>query len=279
MTTPEAPRDPGTVTCNQCGNDVPRLQFCIRCGDPLSDEYSAEGRSQARDRFAAAPNEPVRTVAFVSTLFPQLPRAEMRTFRLAFLAGAGLILVLTLLGFYPVALVSAAILVPLLMVMYVYVVDIYEDEPLSIIGATMAWGAAAGLLYALVVRALPSGGFGAASASSVALNGIVLPILEGLLMIAGPLFLLPQRRFNDVLDGATFGAASAVAFVGTHVIVQSLPILGSGLRPAGDALPWVIQLLSLGVLQPVIAAGAIGAATAAFWLRYRAPITDRRKLG
>jgi ribosomal protein L32 len=33
------------------------------------------------------------------------------------------------------------------------------------------------------------------------------------------------------------------------------------------------------VLQPVIAAGAIGSATAAFWLRYRAPITDRKALG
>src|SRR5436190_11130314 len=180
------------IRCNQCGNEVPRLEYCIRCGDPLSDEYSAQGKAAARDRFAAAPHEPLRTVALISTLFPQLPRAEMRTFRIAFLAGAGIILVLALLGLFPVALVTAAVLVPLLMIMYVYVVDIYEDEPLSIVGATMAWGAAAGLLYALVVRALPSGGFGAASASSVALNGIVLPILEGLLMIAGPLFLLPQ---------------------------------------------------------------------------------------
>ena len=63
---------------------------------------------QARDRFAAAPNEPVRTVALISTLFPQLPRAEMRMFRVAFLVGAGIILVLTLLGFFPVALVISA---------------------------------------------------------------------------------------------------------------------------------------------------------------------------
>src|SRR3954453_8864288 len=280
-TTPEPSRQPDLIRCNQCGNDVPRMQYCIRCGDPLSDEYNAEGRAAARDRFAAAPHERVRTVALISTLFPQLPKAEMTMFRIAFLVGAGIILVLTLLGLFPVALVASAVLVPLLMVLYVWVVDIYEDEPLSVIGFTMLWGIAAGLLYALLVRALSSSGagFGASDPASVALNGVVLPLLGALLMLAGPLFLLPQRRFNDVLDGATFGAASAVAFVGTNVIVQALPILGAGLRPAGDPLPWVIQLISLGVLQPVIAAGAIGATAAAFWLRYRAPITDRKALG
>ncbi len=281
MTTPDdAPRPAETVRCNQCGNDVPRLRYCIRCGDPLSDEYSAEGRVEARAHFAAAPHEPLRTVALISTLFPQLPRAEMRMFRIAFLAGAGIILVLALLGFYPVALVAAAVLVPLLMVMYVYVVDIYEDEPLTIVGATMLWGVAAAIIYGLLLRALPSQtGFAAPDSAGILLNGVALPLFEGLLMIAGPLFLLPQRRFNDVLDGATFGASSAVAFAGTLVIVQSLPVLGAGLRPAGDPLPWVVQLLSLGVLQPVIAAGAIGSATAAFWLRYRSPVTDRKALG
>src|SRR4051812_38058967 len=281
MTTTDPTRQPDLIRCNQCGNEVPRMQYCIRCGDPLSDEYNVEGRAAARDRFAAAPNEKVRTVALISTLFPQLPRAEMTMFRVAFLVGAGLILVLTLLGLFPVALVASAVLVPLLMVLYVWVVDIYEDEPLSVIGFTMLWGIAAGLLYALLVRALPTAGtgFGATDGASVALNGVVLPLLGALLMLAGPLFLLPQRRFNDVLDGATFGAASAVAFVGTNVIVQALPILGAGLRPAGDPLPWVIQLISLGVLQPVIAAGAIGATAAAFWLRHRAPITDQKALG
>ena len=269
-----------TITCHQCGNDVPRMEYCIRCGDPLSDEYNAEGRAHARGRFAAAPNEAAFTVAFVSTLFPQLPRAHMRTFRISFLLGAAIIAGLALVGLYPVALVAAAVLVPLLMVMYVYVVDIYEDEPLSIVGTTMLWGAAAGILYALLIRALPSpASFATENTDVMALNAVVLPLVETALMLAGPLFLLGQRRFNDVLDGATFGAASAVAFTGAHLIVQSLPILKAGLRPAGDPVPWIIQLVSLGILQPVIAAGAIGAAAAAWWLRYRSPVTDRRALG
>ncbi|HUP83976.1 MAG TPA: PrsW family glutamic-type intramembrane protease [Candidatus Limnocylindria bacterium] len=268
------------ITCNQCGNQVPRLKFCIRCGDPLTDEYAAESVREDRRRFAAAPQERLNSVAFISTFFPQLPRADMRTFRLAFAAGVAIVVALALLGFYPIALVSAAAFVPLLFVLYLWDVDIYEDEPIGVIGATMLWGALAGVAFAWLVNGLPApSGFGPSEISDTLISGVGVPLLEGVLMIAGPLVLLRWRRFNDVLDGATFGAASAVSFSGAHLIVQSLPIFSAGLRPAGDPLPWVIQLLSLGVLQPVIAAGAIGALAAAIWLRYRAPVNDRNALG
>ncbi len=272
------PKSP-VVTCHQCGNEVPRLAFCIRCGDPLDDEYNAESQRQQRRRFAAAPDEPLATVA-LSTLFPQLPRAEMRYFRIALGVGVAIVVALGLLGFFPMALVAAAVLVPTLMVLYLYVTDIYEDEPLWVYAATMLWGALAGVVYGLAVRNLSTGSaFGGPDVPAILLAGVALPLVEGALMIAGPLLLLRLPRFNDVLDGATFGAASAVTFSGAHLLVQSADLLGAGLRPAGDPLPWVIQLVSLGVLQPVIAAGAIGAAAAAFWLRYRAPITDRHALG
>ena len=277
---PSAPKASGPITCNECGNQVPRMQFCIRCGDPLGDEYAAEHVREQRRRFAAAPDERVNAVALVSTLFPQLPRADMRSFRLAFAAGVAIVVGLALLGFYPVALTSAAVLVPLLMVLYLWDVDIYEDEPVWVIGATMLWGVIAGVAFGWLLQHLPSAvGFGRPDLAGTLTAGVGLPILEGLVMIAGPLLLLRWKMFNDVLDGATFGAASAVTFSGTHLIVQSLPMFGAGLRPAGDALPWIIQLLSLGVLQPVIAAGAIGALGAALWLRYRAPVSDRNALG
>lgn len=274
------PPESGPITCNQCANDVPRMQFCIRCGDPLGDEYASEAVREQRRRFAAAPDERLNAVALVSTLFPQLPRADMRSFRLAFAAGVAIVVGLALLGFFPVALVSAAVLVPLLMVLYLWVVDIYEDEPLWVIGGTMLWGAVSGAVFAFVTRGLAGGsGFAPPDLAENLIAGVGLPIIEGVLMIAGPIVLLRWRSFNDVLDGATFGTASAVSFSGAQLIVQALPTLGAGLRPPGDPLPWVVQLLSLGVLQPVIAAGAIGAACAALWLRYRAPVGDRAALG
>lgn len=271
---------PTLITCSQCGNQVPRLEFCIRCGDPLSDEYSGPARRHQRSRFAGAPDESARAVALISTLFPQLPRAEMGAFRVALLAGLAIICGLAVLGFFPVALVAAAVLVPLLMVLYLWVVDIYEDEPLWVIGGSMAWGVLAGVLAGIALRALPLGSaIGGPRLGTVLLSGAAVPLLEGALMLAGPLLLVRLPRFNDVLDGATFGAASAVSFTGAQLIVQSLPVLSAGLRPQNDPLAAVVQLISLGVLQPVVAAGTVGAVAAAFWLRYRAPIADRAALG
>jgi hypothetical protein len=268
------------ITCNQCGNHVPRLKFCIRCGDPLADELAAESVREDRRRFAAAPDERLNAVSLVSTFFPQLPRADMRTFRLALAVGVAIVVGLALLGYYPIALASAAVLVPLLFVLYLWDVDVYEDEPRLVIGATMLWGVAAGVAWGWLARGFgTASGFGRTDLSDTLVAAIGVPLLEGALMIAGPLVLLRWDRFNDVLDGATFGAASAVSFSGAHLIAQSAAIFSAGLRPAGDPLPWVVQMVSLGVFQPVIAAGTIGALAAALWLRYRAPVTDRHALG
>ena len=122
--------------------------------------------------------------------------------------------------------------------------------------------------------------FGGPDVPAILLAGVALPLVEGVLMIAGPLLLLRLPRFNDVLDGATFGAASAVTFSGASLIVQSLPTCSA--RGCGRLVircPGWSSSYRSAVLQPVIAAGAIGAAAAAFWLRYRAPITDRHALG
>jgi hypothetical protein len=270
----------GSIKCNQCGNDVPRMEFCIRCGNPLSDEYNVEASFVQRSRFAAAPEESANAIALYSTLFPQLPRTQMGTFRIALATGTAIVVGLALLGFFPVALVAAAVLVPLLMVLYLWIVDIYEDEPLWVYGGTMAWGAVSGIVVGLLLRELPlSSAIGGPKVETILLAGVAVPIIEGVVMLIGPLLLLTQKRFNDVLDGATFGAASAVSFSGAHLIVQSLPVLNAGLRPGTEPITGAVQILSLAVLQPVIAAGAIGAVAAAFWLRYNAPIHDRQALG
>ena len=277
-TAPRGP-GPGLIKCNQCGNEVPRMEFCIRCGNPLSDEYNAEASMVQRTRFAAAPEESANAIA-LSTLFPQLPRTQMGTFRIALIAGTAIVVALALLGFFPVALVAAAVLVPLLMVLYLWVVDIYEDEPLWVYGGTMAWGAISGIVVGLFLRGLPIGSsIGGPKVETILLAGVAVPIIEGIVMLIGPLLLLTQKRFNDVLDGATFGAASAVSFAGAQLIVQSLPVLNAGLRPNTEPVTGAVQILSLAVLQPVIAAGAIGAIAAAFWLKYNAPVRDRQALG
>lgn len=282
--------DPGTIRCDQCGETVPNLTYCVRCGDPLAPEQRRGRAGRVRDTYAAVPGERAGALHLVSTIYPSLPREEIRTFQIALAVGTVLIALLGILGFFPVAIVAAAVLVPLITVIYLYDVDVYEDEPLRVIAATFVWGLVTGALFAFAVaRLFPVTATDIVGGSAVDgvgggspfpfLRGIVGPIVAIVLMVAGPAVLLPYRRFNDVLDGATFGVASGVAFIGAQTLVTSVSLFASGLQPVGDPLPWVVRLLILGVGMPVIAAGAIGGLAGALWLRYRAPVADRGRLG
>jgi hypothetical protein len=228
----------------------------------------------------------VTRVALFSTLLPQLPAADLDAFRISFGGGLIALVVLVAIGAFPVALVGAAVLVPALVLIYVYSVDVYEDTPLPVLALTIVWGAAWGIGFGVALDALSATtprfggtGLGGSQVAELLALGVVVPILATAVMIAGPLLLLRDRRFNDVVDGATFGVASAVAFVGAQVIAGSIGLFADGPTPLGEPLPWVARILSIAVALPVVAAGAIGSAVGAFWLRYRAPVRDRAALG
>lgn len=280
MTQEPRSSDTTLLRCEQCHHEVPALEYCVRCGDPLLLERSRSlvGR---RDQFAAAPAESAFSI-HLSTLFPQLPRADMATFRFVLLIGLAAIVGLAILGLFPLAFAAALVLVPLMMVLYVWDVDVYEDEPLRVIVYTAGWGVVTGAIAGFAIRfVLPpdTDVLLGTSAQTLIVRGVVIPLVGLALMLAGPLVLLPYRKFNDVLDGATFGATAAATFVAAQALVQALDLFGAGLRPAGDPLPWIFRLLALGVAWPVIAAGAVGSAVGAIWLRYRAPVADRHRLG
>lgn len=206
----------------------------------------------------------------------------MGEFRIALGAGTIVVVALAIAGLFPLATIAGSLLVPLLTLLYVYDVDVYEDEPRRVLALTAGWavlaGAAVGALSAgigvggadLVVR---GGGTG------VALRGVVWPLFGLLLMLAGPLVLLPYRRFNDVLDGATFGVTSAAAFVAAQALWQAHSLFDSGLRPVGELAPWLVRLLTLALAAPLLAMALAGGVCAAFWLRFRAPVRDRTAIG
>ena len=68
-------------------------------------------------------------------------------------------------------------------------------------------------------------------------------------------------------------------FVGAQVIAQSIDLLSAGAQPGGDTWSWVLRILEHAVLVPLIVGGAAAGACGAFWLRYRAPVRDRSRLG
>jgi ribosomal protein L32 len=295
------------MKCENCGSEVPASRFCIRCGHEHEGGQtalsqfsrvpgaSAVGRglsgvlsidpsslSGVRRAFAAAPHESVLRPTIVSTIFPQLPRPSMAAFRTCLGLGLATVLVLGIAGLYPVALIAGAVLLPVLVVLYMVDVNVFEEQSLPVIGGTLVWGVAAGAVTALIAKSLsPSGSdvFVGAHSSIVLTRGILIPLLSMVLILAGPLALLRYPRFATVLDGATFGAASASAFVAAEVIVQALSVLGHGLRPPGPIVPWIVQLAIIAIALPLVTMAAMAASAGVVWLRVRAPIRDRSALG
>jgi hypothetical protein len=268
------------VTCPSCREETPAGDFCVRCGAPQDAGFDEPSRR--RTQFAAAPHEHVAVPALVSTLFPQLPRDSHLSYRLAVGLGVAAVVALAVLRLFPVALIAAALLLPVLVVLYLIDVDVYEDEPAWALSLTIGWGTAAGVGFGLIALAVaPSAASLIVSGTSqyLVVQGLVLPLCGFVVLLAGPLVLLRYHRFNDVLDGVTFGAGAAAAFGGAQAITYGAHVIGAGLRPGGAVLPWVWRLLSLAVGMPVVTMGAAAAACAALWLRYRVPVRDDDALG
>lgn len=269
------------VRCGSCGEQVPAGHFCVRCGAPLGDAPENAAPSRRRSQFAAAPHEHLNLPAIVSSLFPQLPRRSMLGFRASLAGGALIVLVLGVLRIFPVGLIAGAVLLPLLTLLYLWDTDIYEDEPMQVIILTMVWGAVAGVITGVIGHALTGSvaGLTVNEGGIVVRQGIIVPLIGVVLTLLGPLALLRYRRFNDVLDGVTFGASAGAAFAAAEVITYSFSILSGGLRPAGSILPMVARLATIAVTIPVLEMAVIAAIGAALWLRFRAPVRDRDALG
>src|SRR5579862_8599666 len=263
----------GYRRCASFGRDVPPGAFCAACGAELASEAG-----ERRAHFAAAPRQHVLAPSVVTTLWPHLPRRGDDTFRGLLAAGTALIGSLALAGLFPVALIAAAVVVPLLVLAYFREVDLYEQEPALVLALTVVAGAVVGVGLGFLREAESGAGavLGAqTSGHAVLWNGVLLPVLGLAGALAGPLVLLRHRSFNDVLDGVTFGGASAVALAGAELLTHSATFLAAGLAPAGLVEAWTLRLLTLGIAVPVLAAAAVGAAAGACWLRYRAPPRDR----
>jgi RsiW-degrading membrane proteinase PrsW (M82 family)/ribosomal protein L32 len=255
---------PSLVVCPHCGMSVPPGDFCGHCGAHLTTASVSR-----RHAFAAVPSEPVVHLSIISTLFPHLPHRQGGAFRWALIAGITLVAVAAALRLYAPATAAAAILLPALYLLYLYEVEVYEDEPWFLVAATMVAGGLLGFIFSAwtggaVSRLNLAGDRGTA----FLLAGVVIPLVAQALMLAGPLFLfLFRSRFREPLDGLTFGAASALGFTFATTLVNLWPLISGPLVGSDRPIEWALPLLRAAILSPLVNASATAVVTAAIWLQ------------
>jgi hypothetical protein len=253
-------------TCPYCGVSVPPGTFCGNCGSHL---FNAGGRSRFH-HFAASPTEHVFRMAVVSTLFPRLPRRHAHIFRETLVVGVFVVILLASLRLYTPALVAAAVLLPILYLLYLYEVEVREPGWLTNLLATIGIGAVLGVGYSLgfghVVKfALDGHG----TRQGPLFSGVLLPVVAQVLMLVGPLLLLRRVNFREALDGLSLGVTSALGFTGAAVVTEywhslTVPLLGASSVSTQE----ISGLLRAAILAAVVNAATTGIITTCLWLRH-----------
>lgn len=259
------------MECQHCGRETPEGNYCVWCGARLQAGEGARRRSQA---YAASPNEHVLAPSPISTFFPHL-----NTHRTQQTGGLLLLLVVGLvaLGFarlLPISTVLAALIVPLIYLVYFYEVEIYEDEPIAVILGTFVAGGVLGAVFSVLTYrstlSLITPGR-APGTNYYLVVGVLWPLIIQALMLVGPLalFFLRRKPSHDMLDGMTFGVASGLGFAAAQSIANSWVLITGAPQLAGNTDPWGLALrtIPISLLVPLLYAATTGLICAAIWLR------------
>ncbi len=222
-----------TIECPVCHDTVPAGEYCGACGAHLTT-----GSAGRRHAFAAHPEEHLFHPGVVSTIFPHLPRRHAAPFRIGLLVGALLLVLFGLLGLTGPGIATAALVIPLLYLIYLYEVDVYEDEPVLIIGGTFVAGLLVGIPWAIytghfVTDTLIQNATSGAPPWKDLSYGVGLSLAAQVLMLIGCAVIYSRNRYDEVLDGFVFGAAGALGFTLSVTLVELWPQLSAGVDQHG----------------------------------------------
>ena len=255
------------MECSKCGSKLPETAiYCAACGNDLA------GR---RDRasFAVKPDESVRSFRLVSSIMPTGANERPRTYQLALLLTAIATAISLALGWAPVAVMIAALAIPIVYITYVYDVNLWEDEPLPVTalafvltaalaaGFTLLWSR----LWGTELTALNDEGGALPTVSGVLVAVLLVPVVGELIRQIGPVVLASRPAFDDLMDGLTFGIISGVAYSTADTLVRQWDLITAGFNAPGvDAAGWVSLLALEGFVKPLVIGTATGIACAEF---------------
>jgi len=258
----------GRVECQRCHAVTSgAAHFCHNCGNDV--RTSDIGRRQS---FAARPDEPVASFALISTIMPRGSGSRPQTYKWALTLALTVALVASIFGALPVALMVAAFAIPIVYIVYIYDVNLWEDEPVSVtLAAFLLTGVLAILFTLFWTTVLPlqfglgglDGGTGPRLRDLLVLM-ILVPLLSEVLKQVGPLFLASRPKFDDLMDGLTFGVISGVGFAAFETLVTHWNLLTGGFQGTSDAGLWMSVIFAEGFVKPLVYGTATGLACAEF---------------
>lgn len=246
-------------------------RFCERCGTPL---HAVLDRS---NHFVADPDEPVRALALMSTLMPHLSGRRHHLYRNVITLMLLASLLAAAFGSLAIALVLAAVALPIVVLIYLQDHDVWHGEPITLIGAGLVLSLVLGVGVGFLQNSLNATGLLVSASgtlpgpSTILLVGVVVPVVTFVALLVGPLIATARPGFRHPVDEVVVSVLAGAALSLGYCIVVQQGAFTRLMATAGDPAHVAFIALTLGFLQPIIFATA----TAVAVVRLREPGTNK----
>jgi hypothetical protein len=215
----------------------------------------------------------VASLALISSIMPR-GTSHPQTYRIALTIGLVIALVAAIFGAMPIAVLVAAFTIPIVYIIYIYDVNLWEDEPIPVTGFAFVLTGVLAILFTMLwtfLRGTPpyatptyEGSLSAApSVGTFLLVAVAVPIFGEAIRQIGPVVLASRPEFDDLMDGLTFGVISGVAYACFDTLVRHWALLTGGVQNADPGL-WVSLIFLEGFVKPLLIGTATGIACAEF---------------
>ncbi len=257
------------MDCSRCHSTVPDVaHFCHRCGFDLLPEGE-----RGKRRFAVNPDEPVASFALVSSIMPREAGRHPETYRTAFTITLAAALIAAVFGAMPIAVLIAAFAIPLVYIVYLYDVNLWEDEPVAVVGLGFVLTLLLGGLFTWLWTGwipiqvpLPDSSGDLVTGpnwGAFLIFALLVPIVGEAIRQIGPVLLASRPAFDDLMDGVTFGVISGVAYAAADTLVRHWALITGGLVTPEPG-QWATLVLLEGFVKPLLMGTATGLAAAEF---------------
>lgn len=256
------------MECPRCRAGLPEVaHFCHVCG--LDQRSSDVARRRA---FAVKPDEPVASFALISTIMPRGVGQQPQTYRIALVIALVVALVTAIFGALPIAVLVAAFAMPLIYIVYLYDVNMWDDAPVPVTAMAFGLTGLLAIVFTIIWTVLAgpqritsdlTGLTSGPTLGGFLLVAVLVPVIGEAIRQLGPIILASRPRFDDLMDGLTFGVISGVSYATFDTLVRHWSLLTGGMQ-AVDPGVWVPLMFLEGFVKPLIMGTATGIACAEF---------------